>query len=173
MAEAATRAGEMDDLDAYASPNAQISGQFQKPEEKNKGKSQLDRQEEYIFELMERRLLRGAAGFNNGKKVDKILCEWREINTGNIVVNSFRLDSPTWNDKSPELQSPILTFFDNIGMPIPKDPEMVKRQGFWGSKFILTMRIRARVLPGKDGNGEVVPGKYKLDLGTVRQYKRS
>jgi hypothetical protein len=164
---------QVDDLDGYASPKAGVSGQFEKLEKQNAGKPQLDRQEEYVFELQDRRLLKQVPGFKKEEKVDKVLLIWKEIESGNLVQNSFRIDNPVWNDRQPDFQSPVLSFFDNIGASLPKDPEAVKRPGFWGPKFILTMKIRARVTPGKDDKGDVVPGKYKLELATVRQYRKN
>ena len=168
---AGQRSNGMDDLDSYASPKAGVSGTFEKIEQRNAGKPALDRQEEYTFQLVDRKLLKGAAGFNAGEKVDKILLTWEECTTKNLVQNSFRIDNPVWNDKQPDFQSPVITFFDNIGAPLPRDPDAVKRQGFWGPKFVLTMRIRARVTPIKH-EGEPVPGKYKLELATVRQFRK-
>lgn len=163
---------DIDELDGYASPKAAISGQFQKVEDTNKDKPQLDKQEEYIFELHERRLLKGVDGFKKGEKVDKVLCTWKEIESGNLVQNSFRIDNPVWNEKQPAFQSPVINFFENIGFPLPKDPEAVKAPGFWGPRFIRTMKIRARVTPGKDSEGKIVKGKYTLELATVRQFKK-
>ena len=169
---AAGQAGTVDDLDGYASPKAGVSGQFEKIEKRNEGKPQLDRQEEYVFELEDRRLLKGVPGFKSGEKVDKVLCTWKEIQSGNLVQCSFRIDNPVWNDKQPDFQSPVISFFDNIGMPLPRDIEAVKKPGFWGPKFIKTMKIRARVTPGRNDKGEQIPGKYKIELATVRQYRK-
>lgn len=162
---AAAQSG-IDDLDSYASPKAGVSGQFQKISEQNAGKDLLDKQEEYVFELLDRKLLKKSKGYKEGELVDKLLLTWKEIKTGNLVQNSFRLDNPVWNEKSPSFQSPVLTFFDNIGFPIPQDPEAVKRPGFWGPKFIISMKIRARI------SLRETPGLYKLELATVRKYKK-
>ena len=163
---------DVDDLDSYASPKAGVSGQFQKPEELNREKSQLDKQEEYIFELADRRLLKGVKGYKPEEKVDKVLCTWREITTDNLIQNSFRIDNPVWTEKQPSFQSPVINFFENIGWPLPKEPETVKASGFWGSRFIKTMKIRARVNPGKDSEAKIIKGKYTLELATVRQFKK-
>lgn len=161
---------QVDELDGYASPKAAISGQFEKVEELNKGKPQLNKQEEYIFELVDRRLLKGVDGFEKGKKVDKVLCIWKEIESGNLVQNSFRIDNLVWNEKQPTFQSPVINFFENIGFELPKNPEAVKASGFWGPRFIKTMKIRARVTPGKDSEGKIIEGKYTLELATVRRF---
>lgn len=169
---AASQRSQVDELDGYASPKAGVSGQFPKVEELNKDKSQLEKQEEYIFELQDRRLLKSVAGYKHGEKVDKVLCIWKEIGSGNLVQNLFRIDNPVWNDKQPTFQSPVINFFENIGFPLPKNPETVKAPGFWGPRFILTMKIRARITPGKDSEGKVVKGKYTLELATIRQFKK-
>lgn len=158
---------QIDDLDGYASPKAGISGQFPKLEELNKDKPPLEKQEEYVFELQDRRLMKQVAGFKKEEKVDKVLCIWKEIQSGNLVQNSFRIDNPVWNEKQPAFQSPVITFFENIGYPLPKNPETIKTEGFWGSRFVRTMKIRARVTPRAD-----IKGKYTLELATVRQFKK-
>jgi len=159
-----------DDLDSYASTKAGVAGQFPKIEEQNQGKPRLDKQEEYVFELVDRKLLKGSKGFKQGELVDKILLTWKEVTTGNLVQNSFRIDNLVWNENSPAFQSPVITFFENIDYPLPRDPATVTRQGFWGPKFIKSMKIRARITPGKNGD-VLVPGKYKLELATVRKFK--
>lgn len=172
MTAGAVGQSQVDELDGYASPKAGVAGQFKKIEELNQGKPQLDRQEEYTFSLKDRRLIKNAPGFKKDEKVDKVLLTWEELTTGNLVQNSFRIDNPVWNEKQPDFQSPVITFFENIGMPLVKETEAVKRPGFWGPKFILTMKMLARVIPARNDKGETVPGKYKLELATVRQYRK-
>lgn len=169
---AAGQRSAVDDLDSYSSPKAGVSGEFEKIEQQNAGKPGLDRQEEYIFELVDRRLLKGVPGFKKDEHVDKVLLTWKEVLTGNLVQNSFRIDNPVWNEKQPSFQSPVITFFDNIGMPLPKDIEAVKRPGFWGPKFIISMKMRARINQVIDSNGAPTPGKYKIELATVRKYRK-
>lgn len=169
---AAGQRPQTDELDGYASPKAGVSGQFPKLEELNQDKTQLEKQEEYVFELHDRRLLKGVDSFKKDTKVDKVLCTWKELNSGNMVQNSFRIDNPVWNEKQPAFQSPVINFFDNIDWPLPKDLEAVKAPGFWGSRFIKTMKIRARINPVKDAELKIVKGKYTLELATVRKFKK-
>lgn len=161
-----------DDLDSYSSPKAGVAGNFQKPEELNKDKVRLDRQEEYVFELCDRKLLIAVAGFKAGEKVDKVLLTWKEVSSGNIIQNSFRIDNPVRNIKHPEFQSPVINFFDNVDWPLPTNPELIKAPGFWGSRFVKGMKIKARVQIGKDSEGTLIPGKYKIEPATVRKFSK-
>jgi len=171
MAGGAAAQSSIDELDSYASPKAGMAGNFQKVDELNRDKLRLDKQEEYVFELIDRKLLKNSPGFNGKGPVDKLLLTWKEVQTGNIVQNSFRIDSLVWNEQKPNFQSPVITFFENIDYALPKNPEKVKEPGFWGPKFIKSMKIRARITPGKSAEGVLIPGKYTLELATVRKYK--
>lgn len=141
--------------------------------EKNKGKPTLDPQEEYVFELAERDA-KEVRGFLSKEDRDakkeapkqmNALLTWREIKSGVLVFQKLRIDSLYWGNQDGSMRSKVLTFLDDIGIPVAKDhiPN-------WGSTFILTMKMRARIIP-KIKNGAVVPDEYYFKDGSFRKYQ--
>lgn len=140
--------------------------------EKNKGKGPLDPQEEYIFELVERdaKSVRSgqsaedrAAGKPAPNKMSALLT-WKEQKTGILVFQKFAIESLYWGNADGTMKSKVLSFLEDIGMPVAKNTIPA-----WGSTFILTMKIRARVIP-KIKNGAVVPDEYYFKDGSFRKY---
>ncbi len=161
----------MDALDQYQGTKVS-TGKFPAMSEKNKGKPVLDSQEEYIFELVERDAKSGkgfqtkedkAAG-KEAPKVTKAYLTWREVSTGNLVLQSLRIDQLFWGNTDGTMKSGVLQFLEDIGMPVPKGTIPV-----WGNLFILTMRVRARVVP-RIRNNEIIPDEYIFKDGSFRKY---
>ena len=146
----------------YKSPAAKQA----KPGEdlKNPGKAPLNAVDEYVFILDKVTLKQHVEGFKKGEQVDKFYTLWKEEKTGNAVMVGFRVDKLVYNYKSPRFQSPVLTFFEKIGIPIKEGVEPN-----WGNLFIEGMRIRGRVVCVKDDNGSPT-GQYNLDLATCRRF---
>jgi hypothetical protein len=129
----------------------------------NPGLPVLNDQDEYIFQLQKVILKRAVEGFKAGEKVDKFYTTWKEETTGNILMMSFRVDKLRFNLDNPKFQTPVLTFFSKIGIPIREGDEPV-----WQSLFIEGMRIRGRVQPvTKDRK---TTGGYRMEIATVRKY---
>jgi hypothetical protein len=162
----------MDALDQYRGTKV-ATGKFTPMGEKNKGLPKLDPQEEYIFELVERDA-KETAGFQSkedkasGKpaaKVMKALLTWKEQKSGVLVFMTERIDQLYWGNPDGSMKSGVLQFLEDIGMPQAKDQIPA-----WGSTFILTMKIRARVQP-RIKNNEIVPDEYVFKAGSFRQWK--
>ncbi len=162
----------MDALDQYSGTKI-AAGKYPAMGEKNKGKPKLDPQEEYIFELIERDAKSGK-GFQSredkaaGKEVPKVVkafLTWKEEKTGNLILQTLRIDQLFWGNPDGSMKSGVLQFLGDIGMSVPKGEIPV-----WGSKFILTMRIRARVVP-RVKNNEVVQDEYIFKEGSFRKYQ--
>ena len=129
----------------------------------NPGLPVLNDQDEYVFQLQKVILKRAVDGFKSGEKVDKFYTTWKEEKTGNILMMSFRVDRLRFNLNNQKFQTPVLTFFSKIGIPIREGEEPV-----WQSLFIEGMRIRGRVQPvTKDGK---VTGGYRMEIATIRKY---
>ena len=130
----------------------------------NPGLPALNDQDEYVFKLEQVILKKQVPGFKAGEKVDKFYTTWKEEKTGNVLMMSFRVDKPRINLDNPKFQTPILTFFSKIGLPIQEGTEPV-----WQTLFIEGMRIRGRVQPvTKDGKPT---GGYRMEIATVRKYQ--
>ena len=162
----------MDALDQYRGTKI-VSGKFTPMGEKNKGLAKLDPQEEYIWELIERDA-KEQNGFQTkeekavGKpaaKVMKALLTWREVTSGVQVFMTERIDQLYWGNLDGSMKSGVLRFLEDIGMPQAKDQIPA-----WGSTFILTMKIRARVQP-RIKNNEIVPDEYVFKAGSFRGYR--
>ena len=161
----------LDALDRYTGTKVS-SGKFTPLSEANAGKPALDPQEEYIFELVERDA-KESNGFLSDKdkqagavapKVMKAFLTWKETKTGNLVFMTQRIDSLYWGNSDGTMKSGVISFLEDIGIPVPagKIPH-------WGSTFILTMKIRARVVP-RIKNNQPVPNEYKFKEGSFRKY---
>lgn len=130
----------------------------------NPGLKPLNDQDEYVFQLEKVILKRAVDGFKAGEKVDKFYTTWKEEITGNMLMISFRVDKLRYNQDNPKFQTPVLTFFNKIGLPIAEGTEPV-----WQTLFIEGMRIRGRVQPvTKDGKPT---GGYRMEIATVRKYQ--
>ena len=162
----------LDALDQYH--GTQIStGKFPAMSEKNKGLQKLDPQEEYVFELVERDAKPGK-GFQTAEEkaagtpapqIMKAFLTWKEMKSGNLILMTERIDKLYWGNPDGSMKSGVLQFLEDIGMPVPKD-----QIPSWGSVFILTMKIRARVVP-RLKNNVVVPDEYIFKAGTFRKYQ--
>jgi hypothetical protein len=130
----------------------------------NPGLPVLNDQDEYVFRLETVILKRQVEGFKAGEKVDKFYTTWKEEKTGNVLMISFRVDKLRFNPDNPKFQTPVLTFFSKIGIPIREGEEPV-----WQTLFIEGMRIRGRVQPvTKDGKAT---GGYRMEIPTLRKYQ--
>jgi len=162
----------LDALDQYH--GTQIAkGNFPAMSEKNKGLQKLDPQAEYVFELIERDAKPGR-GFQSAEdkaagkpapQVMKAFLTWKEIRTGNMILMTERIDKLYWGNPDGTMKSGVLQFLEDIGMPVAKD-----QIPNWGSTFILTMKIRARVVP-RMKNNVIVPDEYVFKAGTFRKYQ--
>ena len=163
-----------DALDGYQGTTVSKGGTFTPLSEENKGKTKLDPQEEYIFKLIKRDLKLDAKGFQSkedkaaGKeapKVAKVYLTWQENQTGNKLIQSERIDKLYWGNPDGTMKSGVLSFLEDIGMSVPK--EVIPA---WGSVFIISMKIRARIQP-RIKNNEPVPDEYIFKNGSFRAYK--
>ena len=164
-----------DALDSYKG-TVIANGNFPQLSEENKGKPKLDPQEEYIFELVKRDLKEGAKGFQSkedkaaGKeapKVTKVFLIWKETASGNLIMQSERIDKLYYGNPDGSMKSGVLQFLEDIGMPQAKNNIPA-----WGTCFILSMKIRARVQQ-RIKNNEIVPDEYIFKDGSFRGYKAS
>jgi len=162
-----------DALDGYRG-TVVSNGKFPPLAEENKGKTKLDPQEEYTFELIKRDLNLNSKGFLSkeekeaGKEaplVAKVYLTWKELKTGNLVMQSERIDKLYWGNPDGSMKSGVLQFLEDIGMPVPKGQIPP-----WGSTFILTMKIRARIQQ-RIKNNEPVQDEYIFKDGSFRGYR--
>lgn len=162
-----------DALDAYTG-TVISNGKFTQMSEENKGKSTLDPQEEYVFELIKRDLNLKAKGFLSkedkaaGKEAPpaaKVYLTFKELKTGNLVLLSERIDKLYWGNNDGTMKSGVLQFLEDVGMPQPKD-----KLPHWGSLFIISMKIRARVNLRIKEN-QIVPNEYIFKAGSFRKYQ--
>jgi hypothetical protein len=148
---------------------SKAAGTFSKLGELNKGKGPLDPQEEYIFELIEAKDQQmkswqsaedKAAGKPASKKVHAATT-WKELKTGIEIFQRFNIETLSWG-KGPtdSKRSKVIKFADDIGIGIPEGKIPV-----WDNVFILTMRIRARVVPA------TAPDEYFFKEGSFRKYQ--
>lgn len=130
----------------------------------NPGLPALNDQDEYVFRLEKVILKKDVAGFKSGEKVDKFYTTWKEEKSGCILMMGFRVDKLRFSLDNPKFQTPVLTFFGKIGVPIREGEEPI-----WGNLFIEGMRVRGRVQPvTKDGKPT---GGYLLEIATLRKYQ--
>ena len=128
----------------------------------NIGKTRLTADDEYTFELIKKPIVKDTVNADN-IKIKRAFCILKDIKNGNEVVVSFRIDQIRPDKENPIFQSPVITFFEKLGQPLPLDNPIV-----WSEFFIPTMKFRARVEPFiKDG---IHQDKYRLVLATVRKY---
>jgi hypothetical protein len=148
---------------------SKAAGTFSKLGELNKGKGPLDPQEEYIFELIEAKDQQmkswqspedRAAGKPASKKVHAATT-WKEVKTGIEIFQRFNIETLSWG-KGPtdSKRSKVIKFADDIGIGIPDGKIPV-----WDNVFILTMKIRARVVPA------TAPDEYFFKEGSFRKYQ--
>lgn len=146
-----------------------LAGTFSALGDQNKGKGTLDPQEEYLFELVETKdqpmkAWQSAEDRAAGKPAPKKVhagTTWREIKSGILVFQKFNIEALSWG-KGPtdSKRSKVIKFMDDIGIPCPEGKIPV-----WDNVFILTMKIRARVVPsGK-------PDEYYFKEGSFRKYQ--
>ena len=141
--------------------------------EKNRGKGPLDPQEEYIFELVERdakptKSSQSKEDRDAGKPAPvkmSALLTWKEQKTGVLVFQKFPIETLYWGNADGTMKSKVLSFLEDIGMPVPKNQIPA-----WGSTFIITMKIRARIV-AKIKNGAAVPDEYYFKEGSFRKYQ--
>ena len=148
---------------------SKAAGTFSKLGELNKGKGPLDPQEEYVFELIEAKDQQmkswqspedRAAGKPASKKTHAATT-WKELKTGIEIFQKFNIETLSWG-KGPtdSKRSKVIKFADDIGISIPEGKIPV-----WDNVFIITMRIRARVVPA------TAPDEYFFKEGSFRKYQ--
>lgn len=145
------------------------AGSFSHLGDQNKGKGNLDPQEEYIFELVEAKdqqlkAWQSAEDKTAGKPAPKKVhaaTTWKETKSGILVFQKFNIETLSWgNGPADSKRSKVIKFMEDIGIPSPKDKIPV-----WDNVFIPTMKIRARVVPsGK-------PDEYYFKEGSFRKYQ--
>jgi hypothetical protein len=142
---------------------------FSKLGEQNAGKGTLDPQEEYIFELVEAKdqpmnAWQSAEDKKAGRPATKKIhaaTTWKEVKTGILVFQKFNIETLSWGSgPTDSKRSKILKFTEDIGIPIPAGKIPV-----WDNVFILTMKIRARVVPSTS------PNEYFFKEGSFRKYQ--
>ena len=161
----------MDALDNYN--GTKVSTGASNLGEKNKGKGQLDPQEEYIFELVERdakpvkssQSKEDRDAHKEPPKKMSALLTWKEQNTGILVFQKFPIESLYWGNADGSMKSKVLVFLEDVGIPFA--PGQIPN---WGNTFIVGMHIRARAVP-KQRNGTAVLDEYYFKEGSFRKYK--
>ena len=148
---------------------SKAAGTFSKLGELNKGKGPLDPQEEYVFELIEAKdqpmkAWQSAEDKASGKPASKKVhaaTTWKELKTGIEIFQKFNIETLSWG-KGPtdSKRSKVIKFADDIGISIPEGKIPV-----WDNVFILTMKIRARVVPA------TAPDEYFFKEGSFRKYQ--
>ena len=139
-------------------------------ENPNEGKPPLNDSDEYIFKLVSEPKVKTMSQVKKDKnnqdytiKVDKAICEFEQVGTGNIVPAFFRVDSLNFSDDD-KFKSGVIKFFEKIKHPLVEDiaPD-------WSKYFVVGMRFRARVVVKKKSlaDGTVVTNYY-LDIPTCR-----
>jgi hypothetical protein len=155
-------------------PGTKLAGKFSQLGEQNKGKGPLDPQEEYLFELVETKDQQmkswqsaedKAAGKPAPKKVHAGTT-WRVVSPGKpidgiLVFQKFNIETISWG-KGPtdSKRSKVIKFMDDIGILCLEGKIPV-----WDNIFILTMKIRARVIPSNK------PDEYFFKDGSFRKYQ--
>lgn len=148
---------------------SKVAGSYSQLGEQNKGKGNLDPQEEYLFELVEAKDQQmkswqsaedKAAGKPAAKKVHAATT-WKEVKTGILVFQKFNIETLSWG-KGPtdSKRSKVIKFMDDIGIICPEGKIPV-----WDNVFIPTMKIRARVIPSQK------PDEYFFKEGSFRKYQ--
>ena len=148
---------------------SKVAGTFSKLGELNKGKGPLDPQEEYVFELIEAKDQQmkswqspedRAAGKPASKKTHAATT-WKELKTGIEIFQKFNIETLSWGKGlTDSKRSKVIKFADDIGISILEGKIPV-----WDNVFILTMRIRARVVPA------TAPDEYFFKEGSFRKYQ--
>ncbi len=163
-----------DPLDNYRGSTVSTGKKFTPMSEENKGKPKLDPQEEYVFELVKRELNDKAKGFQSAEDraanlpppaVVKVYLTWKEQNTGNLIVQPERIDKLYWGNPDGSMKSGVLQLLEDIGMS--QAPGQIPA---WGSTFIISMKIRARIQRRMKDN-LIVPDEYVFKAGSFRKYQ--
>lgn len=159
-------------LQNYRETTISQGGKYTPMAELNKGKPQLDPQEEYVFELIEGDAKPSKAGLSKedkaaGKEAPKrmaALLTWKEEKSGVLVFQKEFIDKLYWGNSDGTMKSRVIQFLEDIGIPCPKD-----KIPAWGSVFMSGMHIRARVQQ-KVRNNQPVQDEYIFK--SVRQYRK-
>lgn len=144
-------------------------GEYENP---NIGKPVLSEYDEYVLKLTRMPVVKSFQAIKDKKDgtkvtttVDKAICEFSEEQTGNVVNAFFRVDSLNFSDDD-AFSSGVVRFFKKIGTPLP-EPKNDAPFDRWGEFFIVGMRFRGRVVPGKGQDQQTNP-RYYLDVPTCR-----
>lgn len=139
--------------------------EFENP---NEGKPVLNDSDEYIFKLAAFPRVKTFPQLKEKKdgtrvtiKVDKAICDFVEMSTGNIVSAFFRVDSLNFSEDE-SFESGVVRFFKKIKKPLSENAAPN-----WEDHFVVGMRFRGRVAIGKDENKKPT-NRYFLDIPTCR-----
>ena len=136
----------------------------------NKGKALLNSDDEYVFRLtkiphvVKQLQTKKKDGVEIKVPVEKVVVEWEEQTTKNIVVSFFRVDAVNFSDDE-SFESAVVRFFKKIKVPLPEHSEIN-----WENHFVVGMRFRGRVIVKSDVDKDNLPVvKYYLDIPTCRK----
>ena len=141
-------------------------GEFENP---NDGKPLLNENDEYIIRLKSfprvkafQQVKEKKDGSRTTISVDKAICEFEDVASGNTITAFFRIDSLNFSEDE-SYQSAIIRFFKKIGNPLTEgiSPD-------WDKVFVVGMRFRGRVVVGR-GADKQPDGRYYLDIPTCRK----
>jgi len=141
-------------------------GEFENP---NDGKPLLNENDEYIIRLKSfprvkafQQVKEKKDGSRTTISVDKAICEFEDVASGNAITAFFRIDSLNFSEDE-SYQSAIIRFFKKIGNPLTEgiSPD-------WDKMFVVGMRFRGRVVVGR-GADKQPDGRYYLDIPTCRK----
>lgn len=141
-------------------------GEFENP---NDGKPLLNENDEYIIRLKSfprvkafQQVKEKKDGSRTTISVDKAICEFEDVASGNTITAFFRIDSLNFSEDE-SYQSAIIRFFKKIGNPLTEgiSPD-------WDKMFVVGMRFRGRVVVGR-GADKQPDGRYYLDIPTCRK----
>jgi hypothetical protein len=141
-------------------------GEFENP---NDGKPLLNENDEYIIRLKSfprvkafQQVKEKKDGSRTTISVDKAICEFEDVASGNTITAFFRIDSLNFSEDE-SYQSAIIRFFKKIGNPLTDgiSPD-------WDKMFVVGMRFRGRVVVGR-GADKQPDGRYYLDIPTCRK----
>lgn len=148
---------------------SKVAGTFSQLGEANKGKSPLDPNEIYFFELVEAKDQQmkawqspedKAAGVTPPKKVHAATT-WKETKSGILVFQKFNIQTLSWGKgQTDSKRSKVIKFMDDIGILCPEGKIPV-----WDNVFTPTMKIRARVIPSNK------PDEYFFKEGSFMKYQ--
>jgi hypothetical protein len=141
-------------------------GEFENP---NDGKPLLNENDEYVIRLKSfprvkafQQVKEKKDGSRTTISVDKAICEFEDVASGNTITAFFRIDSLNFSEDE-SYQSAIIRFFKKIGNPLTEgiSPD-------WDKMFVVGMRFRGRVVVGR-GADKQPDGRYYLDIPTCRK----